>query len=353
MKILITGGCGFIGSSLVKLFTNSNKNSVLNIDKLTYAANQNNLADIEGQKSYSFIQVDICDKSALSNIFKEFKPEIVYHLAAESHVDRSIDKPSAFIETNITGTYNLLEASLAFYKTLTLDQKKKFRFVHVSTDEVFGSLQTDDSAFNRHSSYKPRSPYSASKASSDHLAKSWFHTYGFPTIISNCSNNYGPFQFPEKLIPLTIISCLNKTKIPIYGNGDNIRDWLYVGDHCEALKEIGEKGIIGETYMIGGNTEKTNLDIANLICQFFDNLLPNSGAPKYGDLIEFVADRPGHDFRYAIDISQTTKEIGWVPKISFEEGLASTIRWYLENKNWWKEIHNRSYKGERLGLTRL
>ena len=348
-NILITGGAGFIGSHLVKFFVkNYPKYTIINLDKLTYASNLGNLKEIENEPNYRFIKHDICNFKKNVKILNKFKIDSIINLAAESHVDRSIENPFSFANTNIMGTLSLLQACKNYWG----NELKNKLFYHVSTDEVYGSLGKKG-LFSENSPYNPHSPYSASKASSDHLAKSWFHTYGLPTIISNCSNNYGPFQFPEKLIPLTIISCLNKTKIPIYGNGDNIRDWLYVGDHCEALKEIGEKGIVGETYMIGGNTEKTNLDIANLICQFFDNLLPNSDAPKYGDLIEFVADRPGHDFRYAIDISQTTREIGWVPKISFEEGLASTIRWYLDNKNWWKEIHNRSYKGERLGLTRL
>jgi dTDP-glucose 4,6-dehydratase len=352
MKILITGGSGFIGSSLVRLLIQNKNHTIVNLDKLTYAANSNNLLDITNNPRYTFVHGDIGNIKILEKTFSDFQPDRVYHLAAESHVDRSIDNPMTFINTNILGSYHLLETSLNYYNTLSKERAKIFRFIHVSTDEVFGSLGLKEQPFNQLTAYNPRSPYSASKAASDHIAKAWYHTYGLPVIVTNCSNNYGPFQFPEKFIPLVIINCLQEKKLPVYGTGSNIRDWLHVNDHCKALKMIGEKGSVGQTYMLGGNSERTNLEIVTQLCQILNKSIPKSDDKDYIDLIEYVNDRPGHDLRYAIDISQTTKEIGWEPLINLEAGLFNTVRWYLDHKNWWQDIINRKYDGERLGLNR-
>jgi dTDP-glucose 4,6-dehydratase len=352
MKILITGGSGFIGSSLVRLLIQNKNHTIVNLDKLTYAANSNNLLDITNNPRYTFVHGDIGNIKILEKTFAEFQPDRVYHLAAESHVDRSIDSPMAFINTNILGSYHLLEASLGYYNTLPEGRAKIFRFIHVSTDEVFGSLGIKDKPFDQLTAYNPRSPYSASKAASDHIAKAWHHTYGLPVIVTNCSNNYGPFQFPEKFIPLVIINCLQEKKLPVYGTGSNVRDWLHVNDHCKALEMIGEKGSVGQTYMLGGNAERTNLEIVTHLCQVLNKSTPKSDGKDYIDLIEYVNDRPGHDLRYAIDISQTTKEIGWEPLINLETGLFNTVRWYLDHRSWWQHIINRKYDGERLGLNR-
>ncbi|MDC0196761.1 dTDP-glucose 4,6-dehydratase [Gammaproteobacteria bacterium] len=352
MKILITGGSGFIGSALVRLFIENENYEVLNLDKLTYAGSANNLENIRFNARYNFLHGDICNIDLLDKVFLEFQPDHVFHLAAESHVDRSIDSPAAFINTNIMGSYNLLEAALNYYNKLSNERAEKFRFIHVSTDEVFGSLGMKDKAFNRSTAYDPHSPYSASKAASDHIVKAWYHTYGLPIIITNCSNNYGPFQFPEKFIPLMIINCLQGKPLPIYGNGSNVRDWLHVNDHCRALQLVGNKGTIGQTYMLGGNAEQTNLEIVTCLCQILNKIIPKSDGENYIDLIEYVNDRPGHDLRYAIDTTQTSTEIGWKPLTSLKEGLDNTVKWYLNNMDWWQGILNTNYDGKRLGLNR-
>ncbi len=352
MRILITGGSGFIGSSLVRLLIQNKNHTILNLDKLTYAANSNNLLDVMHNPRYTFVRGDIGNIKILKKTFANFQPDRVYHLAAESHVDRSIDSPMAFINTNILGSYHLLEASLSYYNTLPKGRAKTFRFIHVSTDEVFGSLGIKERPFDRLTAYNPRSPYSASKAASDHIAKAWYHTYGLPVIITNCSNNYGPFQFPEKFIPLVIINCLQEKKLPVYGTGSNVRDWLHVNDHCKALEMIGERGSLGQTYMLGGNSERTNLEIITHLCQILNKSIPKAAGKDYIDLVEYVNDRPGHDLRYAVDISQTTKEIGWEPLINLETGLFNTVRWYLDHRNWWQDILSCKYDGERLGLNR-
>ena len=321
MRILITGGSGFIGSALVRLFIENGSYNVLNLDKLTYAGSAGNLDSFAQNNRYQFLQGDICNINILRKVFSEFQPDQVYHLAAESHVDRSIDNPITFINTNILGSYHLLETSLNYYNNLSHNKAKKFRFIHISTDEVFGSLSLTNKAFNRSTSYNPRSPYAASKAASDHIVRAWFHTYGLPIIVTNCSNNYGPFQFPEKFIPLMIINCLQEKPLPIYGNGRNIRDWLHVNDHCRALQMIGSNGIIGQTYMLGGNSERTNVEIVTHLCEILDRNHPRSGSKKYSELIEYVSDRPGHDLRYAIDTTQTVNEIGWTPLIDLKDGL--------------------------------
>ena len=350
MRILITGGSGFIGSALVRLFIENGSYKVLNLDKLTYAGSAGNLDSFAKNNHYQFVQGDICNINILREVFSEFQPDQVYHLAAESHVDRSIDDPITFINTNILGSYHLLETSLNYYNNLSHNKAKKFRFIHISTDEVFGSLSLTNNAFNRSTSYNPRSPYAASKAASDHIVRAWFHTYGLPIIITNCSNNYGPFQFPEKFIPLMIINCLQEKPLPIYGNGSNIRDWLHVNDHCRALQMIGSNGIIGQTYMLGGNSERTNVEIVTHLCEILDRNYPRSGNKKYSELIEYVSDRPGHDLRYAIDTSQTVNEIGWTPLTDLNDGLDETVKWYFEHKDWWQNILNIQYDGKRLGL---
>lgn len=352
MRILITGGSGFIGSSLVRLFVKNENYYVLNIDKLTYAGSANNLDDLTMNPHYKLLRGDICDINLLEKAFAEFQPDQVYHLAAESHVDRSIDNPMTFMNTNILGSYNLLEAALSYYNNLTKERAAVFRFIHISTDEVFGSLGIKDNAFNQSTAYDPHSPYAASKAASDHIVRAWFHTYGLPIIITNCSNNYGPFQFPEKFIPLMIINCLQEKKLPVYGNGTNIRDWLHVNDHCRALQMIGQEGTIGQTYMLGGNTERTNLEIVTHLCQILNKKIPRSMGKNYNDLIEYVSDRPGHDLRYAIDTTQTTTEIGWKPLTSLEDGLDATVQWYIKHQDWWQNILNARYDGKRLGLNR-
>ena len=352
MKILITGGSGFIGSALVRLFIENTSYEVLNLDKLTYAGSANNLKNIRFNTHYKFVHGDICDTDLLEKVFLEFQPDQIYHLAAESHVDRSIDNPSTFINTNIMGSYHLLETALNYYNKLPDERAEKFRFIHVSTDEVFGSLGPKDKAFNRSTAYEPHSPYSASKAASDHIVKAWYHTYGLPIIITNCSNNYGPFQFPEKFIPLMIINCLQDMPLPVYGDGSNVRDWLHVNDHCRALQLLGSKGAIGQTYMLGGNAEQTNLEIVTQLCQILNKHNPKSDGKNYVDLIEFVDDRPGHDLRYAIDTTQTSTEIGWEPLTGLKEGLDSTVKWYLNNKDWWQSIQDAKYDGKRLGLNR-
>jgi dTDP-glucose 4,6-dehydratase len=347
MRIFITGGCGFIGSNFVINQINKN-HKIFNFDKLTYAANQDNLLEINQNSNYTFLKGDITDSKKLFFAIKEFNPNIIINFAAESHVDRSIDGPEEFISTNIIGTYKLLQCSLDYYDNLSKEDKNNFKFIHVSTDEVYGSLGKKGS-FKEISPYKPSSPYSASKASSDHLVNAWHHTFNLPTIITNCSNNYGPYQFPEKLIPLIIISCLNGKELPIYGDGKNIRDWLYVKDHCTALDCVINNGKSGETYNIGGNEEKTNLDIVNTICSVLDKKMPLKNGLKYSNSIIYVKDRPGHDFRYAIDSSKIKNELNWQPQYQFESAIVDTIDWYIQNQSWWKKILNNKYDLNRLG----
>jgi dTDP-glucose 4,6-dehydratase len=405
MKILVTGGSGFIGSNLVRLLVEEKGESVINLDKLTYAGNAESLADLDGNPNYTFEQVDLCDAAALSAVFAKHQPDCVMHLAAESHVDRSIDGPGEFIQTNIVGTFNLLQASLAYWRSLPEGgtssvssasepeqssekvsdfnvskfqlSQKSFRFLHVSTDEVYGSLAPDAPGFSETHAYDPHSPYSASKAASDHLARSWADTYGLPVLVTNCSNNYGPYQFPEKLIPVVILKCLRGEPIPVYGKGENIRDWLYVTDHAEALYAVVTKGRVGETYNIGGNNERQNIELVRTLCQLMDQLAPGGltsassaivesdqssdsksqvsdlksqpSNKSFQDLITFVTDRPGHDMRYAIDSTKIRDELGWQPKEDCASGLRKTVKWYLDNREWTDRILNGDYKLDRLG----
>jgi dTDP-glucose 4,6-dehydratase len=346
-KILITGGAGFIGSAVIRNIINNTNDSVINLDKLTYAGNLESLSDISDSARYVFEQVDICNRAELDRVFSEYQPDAVMHLAAESHVDRSIDGPAAFIETNIVGTYTLLEATRQYWLGLDDDCKSNFLFHHISTDEVYGDLGGTDDLFTEETSYDPSSPYSASKASSDHLVRAWLRTYGLPTIITNCSNNYGPYHFPEKLIPLVILNALEGKPLPIYGKGDQIRDWLYVEDHARALVKVVTEGVVGETYNIGGHNEKKNIEVVETICDILNELVPQKS--DYKELISFVKDRPGHDIRYAIDASKIEKELNWTPKETFETGLRKTVEWYLANAKWCKRVQDGSYQRERLG----
>ena len=350
MKILITGGAGFIGSALTRLIINETDFEVMVLDNLTYAGNLNSISSIKDSKRFSFMQADICDPSLLNQIFKDYKPNLVMHLAAESHVDKSISSPNQFIQTNIFGTYNLLEVSRNYFDGMREQQKKYFRFHHISTDEVFGDLHSMNDFFNEETPYKPSSPYSASKASSDHLVRAWGRTYGLPVMVTNCSNNYGPYQFPEKLIPLTIINALQGNKIKIFGNGTQIRDWLYVDDHARALLEVIQKGEISETYNIGGKCEKRNIEVVHTICSILNEVHESKmpGITDYKELITHVKDRPGHDLRYAIDSKKIENKIGWKPHESFNTGIDKTVRWYLNNQNWWNAILDGSYRNQKL-----
>ncbi|EPG7298818.1 MULTISPECIES: dTDP-glucose 4,6-dehydratase [Klebsiella pneumoniae complex] len=352
MKIIVTGGAGFIGSAVVRHIINETKDEVLVIDSLTYAGNLESLASVSKNPRFSFEQINICDKNGLDCIIKKFKPDSIMHLAAESHVDRSIDGPAAFIETNIVGTYTLLESVRQYWNQLTNEAKSSFRFHHISTDEVYGDLHGTDDLFTESTPYAPSSPYSASKASSDHLVRAWHRTYGLPTIVTNCSNNYGPYHFPEKLIPLIILNALEGKSLPVYGNGGQIRDWLYVEDHARALYKVVTEGLVGETYNIGGHNEQKNIDVVNKICELLEELVPQKpeGVSNYSDLITYVTDRPGHDMRYAIDAKKIFDELGWKPEETFDTGLRKTVLWYLNNENWWRRVKDGSYAGERLGL---
>ena len=349
--ILVTGGAGFIGSAVVRHIIENTQDCVVNVDKLTYAGNLESLESIENNPRSVFEQVDICDAKELTRVFEQHQPDAVMHLAAESHVDRSIDGPAAFIETNIVGTYTLLEAARAYWNSLNDEKKAAFRFHHISTDEVYGDLEGTDDLFTETTPYAPSSPYSASKASSDHLVRAWLRTYGLPTIVTNCSNNYGPFHFPEKLIPLMILNALDGKPLPVYGNGQQIRDWLFVEDHARALYKVVTEGEVGETYNIGGNNEKANIDVVRTICSLLEELVPNKpeGVAKYEDLITYVKDRPGHDVRYAIDAAKIGRELGWKPQETFESGIRKTVEWYLNNKKWWSRVLDGSYNRERLG----
>ncbi len=350
MKILVTGGAGFIGSAVVRHIIKNTENEVINIDKLTYAGNLESLAEIDQHERYHFAQIDICDAAALTQVFADFKPDLVMHLAAESHVDRSIDGPSEFIQTNIVGTYTLLEVARHYWQNLDETKQQKFRFHHISTDEVYGDLEGTTDLFTETTSYAPSSPYSASKASSDHLVRAWHRTYGLPVIVTNCSNNYGPYHFPEKLIPLVILNALDAKPLPIYGKGDQIRDWLYVEDHARALYKVVTEGVVGETYNIGGHNEKRNIDVVKTICSILDELRPQANDMPYESLITFVKDRPGHDLRYAIDASKMANALGWKPKESFETGIRKTVEWYLNNLEWCRRVQDGSYQRERLGV---
>ena len=377
-RVLVTGGAGFIGSAVCRYLVKEKGCEVLNLDKLTYAGVPESLREIEESPLYRFVKADVCDKEAVSALFSEFKPDAVMHLAAESHVDRSIDGPSAFIETNIVGTYNMLDCALAYWRGLQksevrgkvsegqqpgtgslepgagtesqLPKATDFRFHHISTDEVYGSLG-EEGLFEETTPYDPRSPYSASKASSDHLVKAWFHTYGLPVVVTNCSNNYGPYHFPEKLIPLVILNALDEKPLPIYGKGDQIRDWLYVEDHARALVRVLENGEVGETYNIGGCNEQKNIDVVKKICALLEEMAPDkpAGIRHYKDLITYVKDRPGHDRRYAIDAGKIDRELGWSPSEDFDSGLRKTVIWYLDNKDWWQRVLDGSYRLERIG----
>lgn len=354
MTFLVTGGAGFIGSAVVRELIEHTPHRVINVDKLTYAGNPESLARVDSDERYEFRLADICDASAMNRILREYRPDVVMHLAAESHVDRSIDGPAAFIETNIMGTYVLLEATRAYWKGLQDSDPRKaaaFRFHHISTDEVYGDLHGVDDLFTETTPYAPSSPYSASKASSDHLVRAWHRTFGLPTLVTNCSNNYGPFHFPEKLIPLMILSALAGQSLPVYGDGKQIRDWLYVEDHARALVKVASEGKIGETYNIGGHNEKQNIQVVETICELLEELAPRkpAGVAHYRDLITFVTDRPGHDQRYAIDASKIQRELDWTPRETFESGMRKTVQWFLENDVWWRRVQNGSYQGERLG----
>ena len=351
MKILITGGAGFIGGALVRNIINNTNFSVINVDALTYAGNLESLEEISNSDRYSFEKANICDHKVIKSIFRRHKPDCVMHLAAESHVDRSIEGPSDFINTNILGTSILLEVSRHYWNDLEESKKNAFRFLHVSTDEVFGDLGNTNDLFTENTPYSPSSPYSASKAASDHLVRAWGRTYNLPIIITNCSNNYGPYHFPEKLIPHMILNAIHGESLPIYGNGEQVRDWLYVDDHARALCKVLQKGKIGETYNIGGHNEKTNIEVVESICIILEELSPKKpdGVKKYKDLIEYVDDRPGHDFRYAIDASKISKDLDWTPDETFETGLKKTIMWYLDNEKWWKNILSGDYKLKRIG----
>jgi len=361
MKLLVTGGAGFIGSAVIRHIIQNTRDEVVNLDKLTYAGNLENLAEVSASERYAFEQVGICDRAGLERVFREHQPDAVMHLAAESHVDRSIDGPAAFIETNIVGTYALLEVARSYWQELAEPNKVRFRFHHISTDEVYGDLEHPEDLFTEQTPYAPSSPYSASKASSDHLVRAWRRTYGLPTLITNCSNNYGPYHFPEKLIPLIILNALEGKPLPVYGKGNQVRDWLYVEDHARALYKVVTEGKIGETYNIGGHNEKRNIEVVHTLCEILQELAPPSdsavfvGATSvainhYQDLITFVKDRPGHDMRYAIDASKIERELGWSPEETFESGIRKTVQWYLENETWWQRVQDGSYQGQRLGV---
>ncbi|HHF3271693.1 TPA: dTDP-glucose 4,6-dehydratase [Vibrio diabolicus] len=351
MKILVTGGAGFIGSAVVRHIIRDTQDTVINLDKLTYAGNLESLVDVSESERYYFEQVDICDRAELDRVFSEHQPDRVMHLAAESHVDRSIDGPAAFIETNVMGTYHLLEAARQYWSNLDEARQSAFRFHHISTDEVYGDLEGTDDLFTETTSYAPSSPYSASKASSDHLVRAWQRTYGLPTLITNCSNNYGPYHFPEKLIPLMILNALDGKPLPVYGDGMQIRDWLFVEDHARALYKVVNEGEVGETYNIGGHNEKANIEVVKTICSLFEELRPNkpAGVESYESLITYVKDRPGHDVRYAIDATKIAQELGWTPEETFESGIRKTVEWYLSNPQWWQRVLDGSYSLERLG----
>ncbi|WP_018954492.1 dTDP-glucose 4,6-dehydratase [Thioalkalivibrio sulfidiphilus] len=370
MKLLVTGGAGFIGSAVIRHLIAHTDHHVLNVDKLTYAGNLESLVSVSDDPRYRFAHVDICDAQAMTALFEDFRPDGVMHLAAESHVDRSIDGPSAFIDTNIVGTYQLLQVSRSYWNQLDAEARTRFRFHHISTDEVYGSLG-EEGLFTETTAYAPNSPYSASKAASDHLVRAWHHTYGLPTIITNCSNNYGPYQFPEKLIPLMILNALDGKPLPVYGDGGQIRDWLYVDDHARALVHVLEHGQVGEVYNIGGHNEKRNIEVVEALCLILDEALGGRGEESgkdgqesgvrsqegktspltpHSSLITFVKDRPGHDRRYAIDASKIECELGWKPQETFETGLRKTVQWYLDNETWWRRVRDGSYRGERLGL---
>ncbi|MFV2029950.1 dTDP-glucose 4,6-dehydratase [Neisseria sp. S1] len=351
MNILITGGAGFIGSAVIRHIITHTEHHVINVDKLTYAGNLESLASVADNPRYAFEQTDICNRVELDRIFTEYRPDAVMHLAAESHVDRSIDSPAAFMETNIIGTYTLLEAARSYWQQLPAETQNNFRFHHISTDEVYGDLHGKNDLFTETTPYSPSSPYSASKASSDHLVRAWQRTYGLPTLVTNCSNNYGPYHFPEKLIPLMILNALAGKPLPVYGDGQQIRDWLFVEDHARALYTVLTRGTVGETYNIGGHNEQSNIHVVRSICQILEEIAPQKpdGVNHYEDLITFVPDRPGHDVRYAIDASKIERELGWKPQESFESGLRKTVEWYLNNTEWWQRVLDGSYAMERLG----
>ena len=354
MKLLITGGAGFIGSAVIRYIINDTNHSVINIDKLTYAGNLESLTSVESDARYVFEQVDICDSAEIKRIFNEYQPDVIMHLAAESHVDRSIDGPGEFIQTNIVGTYILLEQAREYWSNLDGNKKDNFRFHHVSTDEVYGDLEGADGLFTETTPYAPSSPYSATKASSDHLIRAWYRTFGLPTLITNCSNNYGPYQFPEKLIPLIILNALEGKDLPIYGDGKQVRDWLYVDDHARALLHVALNGEIGETYNIGGHNELQNIDVVKTVCSILDELAPSSfdNIERYEQLIIYVGDRAGHDVRYAIDATKIADKLNWTPNETFSTGIKKTVQWYLNNKIWCDHVKDGSYQGERLGIIR-